>query len=98
MHQRAFALALAAALWAALLPPARAADTPVDLELILAVDVSRSMDTEEQMLQRDGYVAALTHPEIIAVITGGFHGRIALSYVEWARSEEHTSELQSLMR
>ena len=45
------------------------------------------MDTEEQQLQRDGYVAALTHPEIVAAITGGFHGRIALSYVEWAGPE-----------
>jgi hypothetical protein len=84
MQRTAFALVLAAVLCAAALPPARAADTPVDLELILAVDVSRSMDVDEQKLQRDGYVAALTHPQIIAAITRGFHGRIALTYVEWA--------------
>src|SRR5690606_37848152 len=88
MRGSAFAaLVLAAVLCAAAPPPARAADIPVDLELILAVDVSRSMDTEELELQREGYVAALTHPEIVAVITGGFHGRIALSYVEWAGPE-----------
>lgn len=87
MGGSAFALVLATVLWAAALPPARAAEMPVDLELILAVDVSRSMDTEEQMLQRDGYVAALTHPDIITAITQGFHGRIALSYVEWAGPE-----------
>ena len=85
---RRSALVLAAtlwlALWAAALPPARAADTPVDLELILAVDVSRSMDIDEQQLQRDGYVAAITHPEVIDAITQGRHGRIALTYVEWA--------------
>jgi hypothetical protein len=74
----------AVVLWAAALPLARAADTPVDLELILAVDVSRSMDTDEQQLQRDGSVAALTHPEVVSAITQGRHGRIALSYVEWA--------------
>ena len=62
MRRSAFALILAV-LCAAPLPPARAADIPVDLELILAVDVSRSMDTEELELQREGYVAALTHPD-----------------------------------
>jgi len=80
---RQSALVLAAVLWAAA-QPAWAGDTPVDLELILAVDVSRSMDIDEQQLQRDGYVAALTHPEVIDAITQGRHGRIALSYVEWA--------------
>jgi len=89
MRGSAFALVLAAVLWAAALPfgllqLAWAADTPVDLELILAVDVSRSMDTDEQQLQRDGYVAALTHPDVVAAITQGRHGKIALSYVEWA--------------
>src|SRR5262245_43887443 len=85
-------LVLATVLWAAVLcaallwalPPARADDTPVDLELILAVDVSRSMDIDEQQLQRDGYVAAITHPEVVDAITQGRHGRIALTYVEWA--------------
>jgi len=84
MRGSAFTLVLAAVLWMAALPLARAADTPVDLELILAVDVSRSMDTDEQKLQRDGYVAALIHPDVVAAITQGRHGRIALSYVEWA--------------
>ncbi|HJT13364.1 MAG TPA: DUF1194 domain-containing protein, partial [Dongiaceae bacterium] len=89
---RRSALVLAAVLWAAVLwaaavPVARAAGTPVDLELILAVDVSRSMDLDEQQLQRDGYVAAITHPEVIDAITQGRHGRIALSYIEWAGPE-----------
>lgn len=64
--------------------PARAADTAVDLELVLAVDVSGSIDPEEALLQRQGYLAALTSPEVIAAITGGPHGRVALTYVEWA--------------
>ncbi len=89
MRGSAFTLVLAAALWAAALPLARAADVPVDLELILAVDVSRSMDIDEQQLQRDGYVAALTHPDVLSAITEGRHGRIALSYVEWAGPETH---------
>jgi len=91
MRRSAFTLILAAVLWAAALPFALAADTPVDLELVLAVDVSRSMDPDEQKLQRDGYVAAITHPDVVAAITQGRHGRIALSYVEWAGPEtQHT--------
>jgi len=66
MREMTFALILAAGLCAAAVQPAHAAEMGVDLELILAVDVSRSMDMEEQQLQRDGYVAALTHPEIVA--------------------------------
>ena len=84
MRGLATTLVIAAVLWAAALSFARAADMPVDLELVLAVDVSRSMDPDEQKLQRDGYVAALTHPEVISAITQGRHGRIALAYVEWA--------------
>jgi hypothetical protein len=56
----------------------------VDLELVLAVDVSRSMDFEEQRLQRDGYVAAFQHPEVLQAIASGPLGRIAVTYVEWA--------------
>ncbi len=61
-----------------------AAETPVDLELVLAVDVSGSMDADEQQLQRSGYVAAITRPEVLGAIRTGIYGRIALSYVEWA--------------
>ena len=56
----------------------------VDLELILAVDISLSMDDEEQRLQRDGFVAAIRHPDVVAAILGGLNGRIALTYLEWA--------------
>jgi len=63
----------------------RAAPPPVvDVELILAVDVSWSMDIEEQALQRQGYVDALRHPDVIAAIEKGDWGRIAITYVEWA--------------
>jgi len=57
---------------------------PVDVELILAVDVSLSMSSEELAIQRDGYAAALTHEEIVPAIQDGVHGRIAIAYVEWA--------------
>src|SRR3569833_3763641 len=83
MRRNAFSLALAAIV-AAVLPGTASADTPVDLELVLAVDISRSMDADELQVQRDGYVKALTHPDIIAAITHGPHKKIALSYVEWA--------------
>ena len=64
--------------------PARGAETPVDLELVLAVDVSGSMDSDEQQLQRSGYVAAIVRPEVLGAIRTGIYGRVAISYVEWA--------------
>jgi hypothetical protein len=60
------------------------AATSVDVELILAVDVSYSMDPEEQALQREGYMAALTSREFLQALKQGMHGRIALTYFEWA--------------
>jgi len=65
-------------------PGTVAAQTEVDLELILAVDVSRSMDEDEQILQRRGYADALRDEQVLSAISGGLHGRIALTYVEWA--------------
>lgn len=56
----------------------------VDLELVLAVDVSGSVDEEEAALQRQGYVAAVSDPEIIRAIRSGILGRIAVTYFEWA--------------
>jgi hypothetical protein len=63
--------------------PARAA-TQVDLQLVLAVDVSRSIDEVEAELQRRGYVEALTNERVIDAILSGEHKRIALCYTEWA--------------
>lgn len=64
--------------------PGRAADMPVDLELVLAADVSGSIDPEEARLQRDGYVKAIADPGVVAAIRSGMLGRIAVSYMEWA--------------
>ncbi|WP_051540953.1 DUF1194 domain-containing protein [Ahrensia sp. 13_GOM-1096m] len=61
-----------------------ASELEVDIELVLAVDVSSSMDVEEQLIQRSGYVAALTDPSVVKAIGSGLLGRIALTYVEWA--------------
>jgi hypothetical protein len=64
--------------------PAPASDIPVDLELILAVDVSGSMDFEELQVQRRGYVEALRHPDVMQAIESGIFGRIAVTMIEWA--------------
>lgn len=59
-------------------------EIPVDLELVLAVDVSGSIDLGEARLQRQGYIDALTSAEVVRAITAGRLGRVALAYVEWA--------------
>ncbi len=71
-------------------PPARAAQA-VDLELVLAVDISGSIDEEEARLQRGGYVGALADPGVLAAIRGGRHKRIAAVYVEWAGYQNQTT-------
>lgn len=58
--------------------------TEVDVALVLAVDISYSMDLEELQLQRDGYIAALTSKPVLDAIRGGMIGRIGVTYIEWA--------------
>ena len=67
--------------------PAEAADLPVDLELVLAVDVSGSIDAEEARQQREGYVAALADRAVVEAIRANFHRRIAVTYMEWASGD-----------
>ena len=57
---------------------------PVDLELVLAVDVSYSMDPDEQALQREGYVKALSSKEFLQALRQGPNGKIAVTYIEWS--------------
>ncbi len=76
------AVPFAALFWLA--DEAARAEIPVDLELVLAVDVSGSMDDDEHVLQRQGHVEAFRHPLVISAITSGILGRIAVTYVEWA--------------
>lgn len=61
----------------------------VDLELVLAVDISRSMSHLDLAVQRKGYAEALADPDVMAAIQGGLLGRIGLSYVEWSDTEYH---------
>jgi uncharacterized protein DUF1194 len=70
------------AVLAAATPAARAAD--VDLLLILAADVSRSIDDVEFNLQRKGYATALSDPKVLTAIAGGPNQSIAICFVEWS--------------
>lgn len=63
---------------------ARAQDRAVDLELVLAVDASGSIDEEEARLQRAGWAEAITHPRVLGAIRSGQHGAIAVMFLEWA--------------
>lgn len=56
----------------------------IDVALVLAVDISFSMDMEELALQRQGYIEALTSPLVLDAIRRGMLGRIAVTYIEWA--------------
>ncbi len=69
--------------------PARA-DREVDLALVLAVDVSRSMDPEEQELQRQGFVDAFRSPLVHTAIRSGMLGRITVTYMEWSGDTQQT--------
>lgn len=66
--------------------PARQPGVAVDLELVLAVDVSLSVDAEEARLQRQGYVQAFRDPLVVEAIMDGILGRIAVAYFEWANA------------
>jgi hypothetical protein len=68
---------------------AETAKFDVDLELILAVDVSDSMSREELQLQRDGYVSTFRDPRLARAIAFGEFGRIAVLYLEWAGPNHH---------
>ena len=56
----------------------------VDLELLLAVDISQSMDFDEHTIQRNGYVEAFRHKDVINALVSGPEGKIAVMYMEWA--------------
>jgi hypothetical protein len=95
---RAFRLVVAALAVAALAlslaaPAARAADnnsednkagSNVDLLLVLAADVSRSIDPQKFQLQRDGYASAMADPRVVNAIRSGAHHQIAVCFVEWS--------------
>jgi hypothetical protein len=66
---------------------ARAAQA-LDVKLVLAADVSRSINDGEFDLQRRGYAAALTNPRVLDAIRAGRHGAITVSFLEWAGEGE----------
>lgn len=66
--------------------PARAQEAPaVDVALVLAVDASGSISPAEFDFQKQGIAGAITDVEVLAAVTGGRHGRVAIAYVEWGR-------------
>ena len=69
---------------AAALPAAAVAAEKVDLLLVLAADVSRSVDSGKFQLQRDGYATAISDPRVLEAISSGRNGRIGLSFIEWS--------------
>jgi hypothetical protein len=99
MTRRAPALAVALIFCAAALFAWRSAAAPVprgvdpgkaqvDVELVLAVDISYSMDPDELALQRDGYAKALTSREFMHALRQGINGKVAITYFEWAGATE----------
>ena len=85
---RSYILRAALAFLLAFLPAFSAVAADVDLTLVLAVDVSDSIDANESLLQRQGYADAFRRPEIVEAIRSGRHGRIAVAYFEWADVSE----------
>src|SRR5262245_64767423 len=79
-RRAAIVLAFASALFAA--SPAQT--EPVELLLVLAADVSRSVDSQKFQLQREGYAAALVDPRVIDAIQSGRRGRIGVLFLEWS--------------
>lgn len=72
-------------------PSAPAGPQAVDLALVLVTDVSRSIDDSEYALEKHGYAAAFSDPRVIAAISGGMNGAIAVAYIEFAgEGQVHT--------
>jgi hypothetical protein len=69
---------------AALSPAAAPAADKVDLLLVLAADVSRSVDASKFQLQREGYAAAVSNPRVLDAVRSGRNGRIGVTYIEWS--------------
>lgn len=92
MQARRVAAAVAfALLWSTIqiteMGVARAAQA-VDVALVLAADVSRSITNDEFQLQRQGYANGIANPAVIKAIRAGTHGAIALTFIEWSGAGE----------
>ena len=82
------AIAILSGALALLLYVGTAGAETVDVQLVLAADVSRSIDNDEFKLQREGIATALQSPEVLRAIRSGPIGAIAISFVEWSGSGE----------
>jgi hypothetical protein len=70
--------------FAVLFPRAARAADDVDLLLVLAADVSRSVDDSKFQLQRNGYASAISDPRVLDALRSGRNGRIGVTFVEWS--------------
>ena len=84
MARKTILLLLALAGAATTLSAAASAAEQVDLLLVLAADVSRSVDNAKFQLQREGYAAAISDPRVLDAVRSGRNGRIGLTFVEWS--------------
>ena len=83
-RRRASAVLGGALVAASVASPAMAAPVPVDLELVIATDVSRSINHGEALLQRRGIAGAFRNPAVIRAIRSGFLGKIGVAYVDYS--------------
>jgi hypothetical protein len=60
----------------------------VDVELVIAVDVSYSMDLDELAVQREGYAQAIVSKEFLQALRTGLNARISLTYFEWSAASD----------
>ncbi len=81
-------LVLAALAFFPVWPTIASAQSAVDVALVLVTDVSRSIDDSEFQIEKQGYATAFSDPRVIAAIKTGPAGRIAVSYVEFASTEQ----------
>jgi hypothetical protein len=93
MKFKAAIIAVLLAVCLTALPTATKAQTVVDLQLVLAVDVSGSVDASEFALQRDGYANAFRNPLIVQAIQNGTLGQIAVTYVYWSSSNQQVQSV-----
>ena len=83
---RSSLIAVLAVLWIG--APGAKAQGSVDIALVLAADVSRSVTTDEFQLQRQGYASAIASGDVVKAILAGTHGAIALTFIEWSGATE----------
>ena len=62
--------------------------TDVDVELVLATDISYSMDMDELAIQREGYAQAIVSKEFLQALKALPNGKVAITYFEWAASSD----------